>query len=64
LDEHSLARLRRPALCAALVIVCGLKAQADPPITNLPSDIPAEFKPKTDGFDYDKREVMIPMRPA
>ena len=26
------------------------------------SDIPAKFVPKTEGFDYDKREVMVPMR--
>jgi hypothetical protein len=26
------------------------------------SDIPEKFAPKTDGFDYTKREVMIPMR--
>lgn len=36
-------------------------AQAQPPAT-LPSDTPAEFKPVTGSFDYDKREVMIPMR--
>src|SRR4051812_27836058 len=26
------------------------------------SDTPAKFVPKTDAFDYDKREVMVPMR--
>jgi putative CocE/NonD family hydrolase len=35
---------------------------ADPPVTSLPSDIPAKFTPDTATFDYDKREVMIPMR--
>jgi len=28
----------------------------------LPSDIPAEFKPTNADFDYEKRDVMIPMR--
>lgn len=28
----------------------------------LPSEIPAKFKPKTDTFDYARRNVMIPMR--
>jgi putative CocE/NonD family hydrolase len=35
-----------------------------PPATypELPSEIPAKFKPVTDGFDYTRRNVMIPMR--
>src|SRR5438445_13310126 len=35
-----------------------------PPATypELPSEIPAEFKPRTDSFDHARREVMIPMR--
>ncbi len=28
----------------------------------LPSEIPASFRPSTDGFDHERREVMIPMR--
>src|SRR6185437_10650215 len=32
------------------------------PVTSLPSDTPATFKPVTDSFDYVKREEMIPMR--
>ena len=28
----------------------------------LPSDTPAEFKVTNEGFDYTKRDVMIPMR--
>jgi len=28
----------------------------------LPSERPAQFKPATDSFDYDRRDVMIPMR--
>ena len=34
------------------------------PVTSsgLPSETPAAFEPVTDGFDYVKRDVMIPMR--
>jgi putative CocE/NonD family hydrolase len=35
---------------------------ATPPSATLPSDIPAGFAPKTDSFDYIRREEMIPMR--
>ena len=37
---------------------------AKPPATykDLPSEIPAKFKPVKDSFDYAKRDVMIPMR--
>lgn len=40
------------------------KDEAKSPATypELPSDIPAEFKPTNDGFDHERREVMIPMR--
>jgi putative CocE/NonD family hydrolase len=39
-------------------------AQAPPPSTPspLPSEMPAQFEPVTDSFDYIRREVMIPMR--
>src|ERR1700721_4619823 len=30
--------------------------------SDLPSDTPATFTPVTTSFDYDKRDVMIPMR--
>ena len=30
--------------------------------SGLPSETPAKFEPVTDGFDYVKRDVMIPMR--
>src|SRR5262249_21867646 len=33
-----------------------------PKYPNFPSEIPAQFKPVTDSFDYERREVMIPMR--
>jgi predicted acyl esterase len=39
-------------------------AQDNPPqqYPALPSETPARFEPKTDSFDYVRREVMIPMR--
>ena len=39
-------------------------APTPPPATYpaLPSEIPAKFTPTNDGFDYVRREVMIPMR--
>ncbi len=33
-----------------------------PQYPGLPSEAPAELKPPTDGFDYVRRDVMIPMR--
>ena len=38
------------------------KAPPPPKYPALPSEIPAEFKPATDGFDHTRSEVMIPMR--
>jgi putative CocE/NonD family hydrolase len=51
-------------VCRRLLPACGLAFglaahAAEPP---LPSEMPASFTPKTDSFDYIKRDVMIPMR--
>jgi putative CocE/NonD family hydrolase len=46
------------AAAAVLALACTASAQT-PPMT---PDIPASFKAPTDRFDYEKREVMIPMR--
>ena len=55
----------------ALLGFCVLTASAAPlptpppvaaPATTLPSDTPQTFTPVTSRFDYEKREVMIPMR--
>src|SRR5271154_4534006 len=40
-----------------LLLAASLQAQA-----TLPSETPAQFTPKTDSFDYTRREAMIPMR--
>ncbi|WP_458069838.1 CocE/NonD family hydrolase [Rhodanobacter sp. BL-MT-08] len=55
----------RPALFTVLLTLSGALLAADPPAAkypNYPSETPANFKPVTDGYDYVRREVMIPMR--
>ena len=56
---------------AVSLLWLGAPAVAQPPTTapsptakypGLPSETPAKFRPTNDGFDYVKREVMIPMR--
>src|SRR5947209_1714027 len=47
-------------LAAPALAQTGTKPPATYPA--LPSEIPAEFKPVKDSFDYTKRSVMIPMR--
>ncbi len=57
--------LMRRGMAAAFAIsmlVCSAVAMADAPVTSLPSETPENFVPKTDDFDYVKREEMIPMR--
>ncbi len=44
----------------AASIAFAQKPDANP--TGLPSDIPADFKSTNDGFDFEKRDLMIPMR--
>jgi uncharacterized protein len=55
---------RRSLLAGALV--CSLlslaSAQTAPAPGSLPGESPAVFKPADNGFDYERREVMIPMR--
>jgi len=46
-----------------LLFVEALTAQVQTPkYPGLPSETPATFQPVTDGFDYVRRDVMIPMR--
>jgi putative CocE/NonD family hydrolase len=49
---------------AASILVLGVTAaQADSTsVSSLPSEMPAKFQTKKDAFDFEKREVMIPMR--
>ena len=52
--------------CGALALVAGGQTepadQSKPLYPNYPSETPAKLVPKTDGFDYTRREAMIPMR--
>src|SRR5580698_2369783 len=50
--------LRRTLLAATLLCTLLPLASAQ----TLPSESPAVFKPTDNGFDYQRREVMIPMR--
>lgn len=55
--------IRRVATVVAAGLVLGsIGAFADDPVANLPSETPATFTPRTEVFDYVKREEMIPMR--
>jgi putative CocE/NonD family hydrolase len=57
-----------PLLVLVVVLAFAMSALAQdktkPPATypELPSEIPAKFKPVTDSFDHTRRNVMIPMR--
>jgi uncharacterized protein len=46
--------------CFYMVVIGASAARAQVP--TLPSETPAKLVPATDGFDYARREVMIPMR--
>jgi hypothetical protein len=48
----------------AFAIPAMARDKSKPPGTypELPSEIPAKFKPVTNSFDYTRRNVMIPMR--
>lgn len=50
------------AFVAALLLVCRATAQTTRQTQSLPSETPAKFTPTNDGFDYVRRQVMIPMR--
>ncbi|HYJ47389.1 MAG TPA: hypothetical protein VEV81_12320, partial [Pyrinomonadaceae bacterium] len=50
------------ALVALLLFVTPSAAQTTQPTPTLPSETPATFRPTNDGFDYERRDVMIPMR--
>jgi putative CocE/NonD family hydrolase len=54
----------RSATCLALATLCAIlpTQHADGGVTNLPSDTPNNFAPRTKDFDYVKREEMLPMR--
>ena len=50
------------ALSLGFLIAPAVGQGSQNPAAVTKNDIPAKFTPTTDTFDYDKREVMIPMR--
>jgi len=64
--KNDSAKFRRFANYAALTAACLLfwpkAAWADGDALDLPSDTPKSFKPRTDAYDYVRREEMIAMR--
>src|SRR4051812_25068548 len=52
------------AAATAIAVSSLVHAQAPPSPTQqgLPSERPAQFRPATESFDYERRDVMIPMR--
>src|SRR5258708_26122603 len=56
----SISRLSTlPFVVTLLMVLVPSFAQTKP---GLPSETPQQFKPVTDSFDYERRDVMIPMR--
>ena len=64
--KTDLAILHRSVAWAGLTMACvilwAVHTRADGVTTNVPSDTPKTFKPRTDAFDYVKREEMVAMR--
>ena len=48
--------------CVALVLGLAAQPRAQERVRSLPSETPATFTPRTESFDYVRREAMIPMR--
>lgn len=54
--------LREVCIVAAVVLGTVAPAQAGKPVGSLPSETPATFTPKTDAYNFVRREAMIAMR--
>ena len=54
--------LRGACIVAVAVVGVGAHAGDGERAISLPSETPETFTPRTEAFDYDKREVMIAMR--
>jgi putative CocE/NonD family hydrolase len=57
---HHMHKLLSWTIVLGTILACRAATAEEKP--GLPSDIPADFKPVTAEFDYEKRDVMIPMR--
>jgi len=60
--DVNLMILSRAFTFAALAVAFTLQAQTNQPVSPMTPDIPAKFTPPRNGYDFEKREVMIPMR--
>jgi putative CocE/NonD family hydrolase len=54
--------MKQPYVLAFALVVAGTSRAQAPQYPNFPSETPAKFQPSTNSFDYEKRDVMIPMR--
>jgi putative CocE/NonD family hydrolase len=66
-SEVSWIRLFRSLIALGLMVAAALlvqraAAQTPPAGSTLPSETPARLQPVIDSFDYERRDVMIPMR--
>jgi uncharacterized protein len=59
---NNVSRALAFVLSALVVFVSVNPSVAQTPAQTLPSETPAQFTPTNAGFDYERREVMIPMR--
>ena len=63
IPRRRLLLLITSAIAAQLLPIGGTSAQNPPhPVPSLPSETPTRFTPTNDGFDFARRDVMIPMR--
>src|SRR4029077_20179478 len=49
-------------MTGCLILVNGTPAQTSSATSSLPSETPAQLRPVTDSFEYERRDVMIAMR--
>ena len=54
--------MKQPYVLVFALVVTGISRAQAPQYPNFPSETPAKFQPSTNSFDYEKRDVMIPMR--
>src|ERR1700722_12203046 len=59
---RSIRRLRLPEIFLAVLVCAPMAAAQDKSYPDYPSEMPAQLQPTNYGFDYTKRDVMIPMR--
>jgi putative CocE/NonD family hydrolase len=60
--KKSVTPLRGACLAVLAAALLGASARSDEGARALPSETPETFTPRTESFDFTRREVMIPMR--